>query len=209
MKLGTGDRKQTTMAAVLGVFALGACIFIYEEVFATGSPAPAPSPAPAATSPDPTVPAAMAPSKPATEANAKPARLNAATLDPTLHMEGMLVAESLAYSGVGRNIFSAQSAPPPVAIPKPVAQARINTPPPPPQPTGPPPPPPIDMKLFGVETAADGKRQACLLHDDTVYLASAGDVVLRRYKVLSVDAKSIQVVDMQNNNQQTLPLLTN
>jgi hypothetical protein len=42
-----------------------------------------------------------------------------------------------------------------------------------------------------------------------VYLASAGDVVLRRYRVIAVDAKSIQVEDLQTNNKQTLPLLTN
>jgi len=47
------------------------------------------------------------------------------------------------------------------------------------------------------------------LHEDNVYLANAGDIVLRRYKVIAVDAKSIQVEDMQNNNRQTLPLLAN
>jgi hypothetical protein len=55
----------------------------------------------------------------------------------------------------------------------------------------------------------NGARKAFLLHDDIVYTASAGDVVLRRYKVIAVDPKTIQVEDMQNNNKQTLPLLTN
>ena len=73
----------------------------------------------------------------------------------------------------------------------------------------PPPPPPIDLKFFGVETTADGTRQAFLLHDDSVFLASAGDVVLRRYRVVSIEAKSIRVEDMQYKNTQTLPLLTN
>jgi hypothetical protein len=40
-------------------------------------------------------------------------------------------------------------------------------------------------------------------------VAAAGDIVLRRYRVTSIDAKSIQVQDMQNNNTQMLPLLTN
>lgn len=133
-----------------------------------------------------------------------------ATLDPTLHMEAMMVTESVEYSGSGRNIFSAASAP--VAIPeakappRPVPQVVQGPPPPPP---GPPPPPPIALTFFGVTISANGTRQACLLHDDNVYLANAGDVVLRRYKVIAVDAKSIQVEDMQNNNRQTLPLLTN
>ena len=204
MNLGTGNKKETIMAAVLGVLALGACVFIYEEVFADGSSAPAPQPV-----------VATAPAKPATTngSAAKPA-LTSAALDPTLHMEAMLVSESLAYSGTGRNIFSMTSAPL-IAIPKPVSQARLNLPPPPPPvpcPPNcppPPPPPPIDLKFFGVKTAGDGSRVACLLHEENVFLASAGDVVLRRYKVVSVDAKSIQVEDMQNNNTQTLPLLAN
>jgi hypothetical protein len=88
--------------------------------------------------------------------------------------------------------------PPPVPCPP-------NCPPPPP----PPPPPPIELKFFGVETAANGARKALLLHDDNVFVASAGDVVMRRYRVISVDAKTIEVEDMQNNNKQTLPLLVN
>jgi len=147
----------------------------------------------------------------------KAAGHNRAALDPTLHMEAMLVTESLEYSGSGRNIFSASSAPV-VTIPNPITAARPkpglapvvvpcppNCPPPPP----PPPPPPIDLKFFGVETTADGTRQAFLLHDDSVFLASAGDVVLRRYRVVSIEAKSIRVEDMQYKNTQTLPLLTN
>jgi hypothetical protein len=128
-------------------------------------------------------------------------------------MEAMLVSESLEYSGSGRNIFSASSAPP-VVIPTPISKARVVAPPPPPIPCPPncpppPPPPPIDLKFFGVKTAPDGKREACLLQGENVYWASPGDVVLRRYRVIAVDAKTIQVEDMQNHNSQTLPLLAN
>lgn len=130
-----------------------------------------------------------------------------AQLDPTLRMQAMLVTESLVYSGSGRNIFSPNSAP--VDIPKPIALARPKPgpPPPPPPPPGPPPPPPIDLKFFGTATAANGMRQAFLLHGDDVFLASNGDIVQRRYKVISVLANSIVVEDMGNNNRQTLPLL--
>ena len=41
MNLGMGNRRQTIMAGVLGVVALGACIYLYEELFATDTPAPA------------------------------------------------------------------------------------------------------------------------------------------------------------------------
>ena len=40
-----------------------------------------------------------------------------------------------------------------------------------------------------------------------VFLASDGEIVQRKYKVISVSANSILVEDMANNNRQTLPLL--
>ena len=216
MKLASGkgseDRKK--IAAVI-VFVLIASALVYFEYFYTAAPAttaPVAVPAPAASANN-TAPS----SNPPSGAAAKPLGTTSAALDPTLHMEAMLVTESLEYSGSGRNIFSASSAPV-VTIPNPITAARPkpgpapvvvpcppNCPPPPP----PPPPPPIDLKFFGVETTADGTRQAFLLHDDSVFLASAGDVVLRRYRVVSIEAKSIRVEDMQYKNTQTLPLLTN
>jgi hypothetical protein len=204
MNLGAGNRRQTISAVTLGVFALGACFYIYDELFATGGSNAAPAPA---------APVATAPARPASGAggqHAARAITATGTLDPTLHMQAMLVSEAVTYSGSGRNIFSAQSAPPAVPIPQPVASARPVPPIPcPPNCPPPPPPPPIDLKFFGLEISSNGARLACLLHDDAVYLASPGDVVLRRYKVLSIDPKSIQVQDMQNNNTQVLPLLAN
>ncbi len=206
---GAEDRKK--MAAKIGFVLIAAALF-YFEYFYTGAPA---TPAPVAAAP-----AASAGNNPATAAPgaaAKQVGTTSAALDPTLHMEAMLVTESLEYSGSGRNIFSPNSAPPPVVIQKPLASARItamapavvpcppNCPPPPP----PPPPPPIDLKFFGLVASSNGTRQAFLLHEDSVFLASVGDVVLRRYRVVSIEAKSIRVEDMQYKDTQTLPLLTN
>src|ERR1017187_6490575 len=221
MKLGTGNRRQTILAGVLGVLALGACIFIYEEVFGGGTtPSAAPAPveaivpategAPARATPNTVAAEPAATPAPVAGRPAKPVGTASSALDPTLHMEAMLVSEQVEYSGNGRNIFSPNSAPP-VVIPTPIAKARnqaaVN--PPPPQPAGPAPLPPIPLKFFGFETSTNGKRQAFLLHDDDVYLAFAGDVVLRRYRVIAIDARTIQVEDMQNKNTQTLPLLAN
>jgi hypothetical protein len=139
---------------------------------------------------------------------AKSLGTTSAQLDPTLRMEAMLVTEAVVYSGSGRNIFSANSAP--VDIPKPIVPVRttkaLPTGPPPPPP-GPPPPPPIDLKFFGTATSANGVRRAFLLHGEDVFLASDGDIVQRRYKVITVSANSIVVEDMANSNRQTLPLL--
>jgi len=131
-----------------------------------------------------------------------------AQLDPTLHMEAMLVTESLVYSGNGRNIFSPNSAPT-VAIPR--LLARVRTPallaPVRTGPIGPPPPPAVDLKFFGTETNAAGERKAFLLHGEDVFYVSSGDIVQRRYRVITIDPRSMVVEDIPNNNRQTLPLL--
>ena len=52
-----------------------------------------------------------------------------------------------------------------------------------------------------------GSGRAFLLHGEDVFLASDGDIVQRRYRVMSIAANSMVVEDMANNNRQTLPLL--
>jgi len=154
--------------------------------------------------------AAMPPGNAVGAAAQTPATTSAA-LDPTLHMDAMLVTESVAYEGTGRNIFSAVSAPPPIVIPKAIASARTTTvaaPPPAYRASGPPPPPPIDLRFCGYFVSS-GVKQAVLVHGDEVYLASAGKIVMRRYRVVSIAANSIQVEDMPNDNTQTLPLTAN
>ena len=201
---GSEDRMKI---AAVAVFALIAATLIYFEYFYSGTPTP-PAAAPVASQNN----AAPVP-YPSPATAARTVGTTSSALDPTLHMDAMLVTESLEYSGSGRNIFSANSAPV-VTIPEPVAAARPKTeqaavvvPCPPNCP--PPPPPPIDLKFFGVESSPNGARQALLLHADSVFLASAGDVVLRRYRVVSIEEKSIRIEDMQYQNTQTLPLLVN
>jgi hypothetical protein len=116
----------------------------------------------------------------------------------------MAAAESLEYAGKGRNIFSMSSAPA-VVIEKPKGPIR-------PMQTvaqGPPPPPPIDLKFFGYVSHKDGDRRVFLLHGDDVFIASVGDVVDHRYKVVQIAPLSIQVEDIPFNNTQTLPLIQN
>jgi hypothetical protein len=206
MNLGSSeDRKKIVAMAVFVVIASG---LVYFEYFDAGSPE-TPATTPAATAAPATEGAPVAAPAAVAGKAAKPMATSSSALDPMLHMEAMLVSESVVYAGSGRNIFSPNSAPPPVVIPKPDAKARPVA-----QAVAPVVPqipqiPPIDLKFFGFETSENGKRQAFLLHNDDVYLASAGDIVLRRYRIVAVDPKTIQVEDMQNKNTQTLPLLTN
>jgi len=137
-------------------------------------------------------------------------QLSSAQLDPTLHMEAMLVTESLVYSGSGRNIFSGEDEKPPVVIPPPVATARNTQPPPPVHQQGPftPPLPPIPLKFFGTSVSQKGIRSAFLLNGDDVFIAAVGDIVERRYRVVSIAENSILVEDIPNTNKQTLPRTT-
>ena len=198
----TDQQKKIVAGSVFGVLAIG--VLYFEMAGPGGTPTVAPAPVVTTVS--------TSGRGVSGGAGVAPRRLGttAAELDPTLRMGPMLVTESLVYSGTGRNIFSAASVP--VALPKPIASARptavaaipVTT-----GPIGPPPPPPIDLKFFGTATTASGGRQAFLLKGEDVFLASAGDIVQRRYKVVSIAANSILIEDLVNSNRQTLPLLVN
>jgi hypothetical protein len=200
MRIGTEDKKKLAILVVVGTLGIGSIVYIYSTLMGSDTPPPAAAPVVTAKPAAPAVKAAKPSSGVAVNVGT-----TSAELDPTLKMNPMLVTESLVYSGSGRNIFSTASMP---VIPKPVASVRpkaappVYTPPP-----GPPPPPPIDLKFFGTATSANGKRQAFLLKGDDVFLASDGDVVQRRYKVITVAANSVLVEDLVTNNRQTLPLI--
>ncbi len=198
MKMGAEDRKKLIAAASFGVLAIG--YLIYTLVGSGGSSDSAP-PAPA-----PSVATANAQS-----AAARPnPRALPSQLDPALHPEGMILTESLVYSGIGRNIFLAAGTAPAgtaaVKIPRPLAPARYV--PPVPVNNLPVPPAPIDLRFFGTATGRDGKRQAFFLRGDDVFLASTGDVLNRRYRVGAISLNSVEVTDLTDNNTQRLPMST-
>jgi hypothetical protein len=194
------DKKKALAIGGFVLLAVGILYFELGDLFVSTPPAPVPV---ATTVASPARPASGIATKAPTAAT------STLQLDPTLRMGPMLVTEALVYSGGGRNIFSGSSVP--VEIPRAIAPARPKGPVAPVYvaPTGPPPPPPIDLKFFGTATSGNGARQAFLLHGEDVFIAAAGDIVQRRYKVISVAANAIVVEDMTNNNRQTLPLLTN
>ncbi len=213
------DKKTIVVVSIFGVLLLVFVVYAYDSFFGG-------SPNPAATAPVVTAPVVTRSSESAeTESTVVPAgnarrgegpapgvaatrmASTSSSLDPTLDESAMLRTESLVYSGTGRNIFSAISAPP-MVIPTNVPKARpgVVLPVMPPMPVGPPPPPPINLKYFGTAVRVNGRRQAFLLQGEDVYLASEGDIVARKYRIVTIGTTNIQVEDLVNKDTQTLPL---
>ena len=120
LKIGTEDKKKVAIAAGLGVAVLGLVIYNVSSMFSGGS-TPAPVAAPAVATAPVTAPT-TAPVNPEARPRQRvfpaiggheAAKISGsmANLDPTLHPEVMAQAESLVYSGKGRNIFSMFSVP--------------------------------------------------------------------------------------------------
>jgi hypothetical protein len=201
--VGTENKKRVYQLGALVVIMLGIAAW---ELFGGSSSTPTPAPAAPAVVTTPVASTASQTAQDTTPGGgyshpaAKVSGL--AALDPTLHPEIMRQAESLEYTGRGRNIFSLTSMP--TEIPKPVASVRqvaVSTGPPPP-----PPPPPITLGFYGYASEKSGQKQVFLLHGDDIFIASEGDVVDRRYRVVKIGPASVQVEDIPYHNTQTLPL---
>jgi hypothetical protein len=112
-------------------------------------------------------------------------------------------------SDAGRNPFAYGVRPvPPPPPPPPVAAmpAAPLMPVRPPEPVG---PPPIGLKLSGITTPTPGGRVIVTLQDPAskaTFLASEGDVVDGRYKVVKVGTTSVVVSYVDGTGQRTLPL---
>ena len=203
MKVGAEDKKKVYLASGLVVVML--IVAVWEIFGPFGGPKPVAAPAAVVTAPPPAATSSETAQGSATGTSSghQAAKLSSlASLDPTLHPEIMRQAESLEYTGHGRNIFSLLSVP--TDIPKPVApirEAHVDPGPPPP-----PPPPPITLGFYGYAAEKGGQKQVFLLHGDDIFIASEGDVVDRRYRVGKIGTASVQVEDIPYHNTQTLPL---
>jgi hypothetical protein len=207
LRVGAENKRQLYMAIGLGALLLIIAIVQVPKFFGTSSPAPVSTPPPVVTRPAATAAPSGAANATATPYAHEAIQLpSSSALDPALHPELMAQAEDTTYKGNGRNIFSPDSAAPePVHIEKPKA-FRPSAPLPPP---GPPPPPAIDLKFYGYSSVNGGSRQIFLLHGDDIFLAREGDVVDRRYRVVSIRPFSVEIEDIPYHNTQSLPLSQN
>ncbi|MFZ1940656.1 MAG: hypothetical protein WBA18_21085 [Terracidiphilus sp.] len=202
LALGAENKKQVYLLVVLGAcIVIGGGFELYSN-FATPS---TPSAPPAVNAPNLHTPPAQGATL--TE-GAEAQKLTNADIDPTLHFDKLAQTEDVEYEGTGRNIFSMDSAPPPIE--KQLASARPN--PAPVVPQGPPPPPKppaIDLKYFGYEQDGDKAFKAFFVHGEDIFMAHSGEIVDHRYKVGAIRPMSVEITDLAYNNTQTIPLTSN
>jgi hypothetical protein len=188
VKLGTENRKQLIVLAVVG----GIAILTMAYEFWPVSSKPAPAAAQTAT------PGKVQMHR---SASGKMVPVVEPRLDPTLDLKLLSQSEEIKYEGNGRNIFVAGSV---ANIPKPrgngTAVAKTFTPPPVP------PPPPITLKFFGFANRPGDTKKVFLSQGEDIFIAAEGDIVDRRYRVLRISPTAVDVEDVLNNNRQSLPL---
>ena len=159
---------------------------------------------PASTASTPGAPSAATPAKKASNRGKNSAKKTSkapSSLDPELRYDWLQASEDTKYEGAGRNIFKAQA-----EIPQPVApvgdkETEAEKGPPPP-----PPPPPINLKFFGFANKPGEAKRIFLSQGEDVFIASEGDTVDRRYKVMRISPTSVEIEDEMNNNRQSIPL---
>jgi hypothetical protein len=206
--MGNAKKWQIYLAMSVIVVSLAGVVYEIKDYFSDSS---TPPPAPVAAKP-----AALASSKAAvahTAASQGPEaqKLSNAGIDPALHLEILARAEKIEYLGTGRNIFSAESAPPPPekllasARPNQAGQPNVTTPSGPAKPVA----PPIDLKYFGYTQTKDKSLQAFFVHGEDIFAARNGEIIDHRYKVGVIQSTSVQVTDLGYNNTQTLQLQGN
>jgi hypothetical protein len=136
-------------------------------------------------------------------------------IDPTLELDKLAKLREVQLEGGTRSLFEISNAPPAelVAIKEPVkikpTPVGPVAPPPPPPPPEPPKAPPIPLKFYGfVNQSKAGDKRAFFLDGEDIVIATEGDMIKKRYKIVRIGINSATVEDTQfkTNSQQTLPL---
>ena len=200
MKLGTENRRNTILAAVLGVVAVIA--LAYQFIPASSTIASTGTGTGAVASP---LSALTRPGLRRGSGSAAKKERPPQSLDPTLHLQQLNAIEQIKYEGSGRNIFVSQSE---VVIPKPLTAGTANpnepniyrVPPPAAQ-------APIPLKFFGFANQPGETKKVFLSKGEDVFIAGEGEIIDRRYKVVRISPTSVEVQDVVGSGPpQSIPL---
>ena len=147
-------------------------------------------------------------------------RADPAKTDPTLRLELLARLQKVAATAGGRSLFDFSNAPvklpddvkisPKKGGPKGDGPTVTEVKPPvtpviPPGPPAEPPPPAIPLKFYGFVQGQGGKRAFFRLGEEEIFMASEGQLIQARYKIVRIGLSSAMVEDTQvKNNQQAL-----
>ena len=207
MKLGTENRKELIVAAVLGVVLLAVLVYQF-----TPSSSTIASTAQATTTTDSLALPPNGPRPAARHGSGTTGKKERApqSLDPTLQLQLLAESQAIKYEGSGRNIFIAQAEdvkiPPPQGpgvTDKPGADNKdaIYHPPIVPAAT------PIPLKFFGFANRPGEPKKVFLIKGDDTFIAGEGEIVDRRYKVVKISPTSVDIQDVVvSGPPQSIPL---
>lgn len=119
---------------------------------------------------------------------------------PDLELRLDLLRRPIRRVQVGRNIFEYQvrAAPPspPVVAPPPPAPGPVAAS-----------APPAPLRFYGfAEGGSGGPRRVFLTDGEEIFIASEGDTLLRRYRVVRVGATSLELEDVVGGRRWVVPL---
>ena len=145
--------------------------------------------------------------------------LDPATVDPSLRSDLLAKVQKVNLAGGSRSLFDFGQAPipkeptPPIIIPNknPMAdaiKAAMGNPGPPISMTPPAPSKtPIPLKYYGFQGGPrQASKRAFFLEGDEIRIASEGELIGKRYKVVRIGLTSAVLEDTQQSYEQTLPL---
>ena len=228
-----GLGAQPKKVAFLGVLVLLLAYFFYSNVLApsddipqgkartvTAAP-PAAAPAGSFGLPKSTRPAARRGAqtlRPEFKMGSREKESDPTAIDPTLRLDLLAKVQGVTLEGGDRNLFQFGSAPLPkrpepkirpaagAAAPAlgpngfPVANVPVAAAPLPP-------PPPIPLKFYGYSNRGQqGEKRAFFLDGDEITVATEGQTIKGRYKVIRIGINSVVVEDLPFKNRQTLAL---
>lgn len=136
-------------------------------------------------------------------------------IDPTLRLDLLEKLQKVGLEGGKRALFEASQAPVQLAKvvkePPKVIPSKLVGPQPPAAEVKPPEPmaPPVPLKFYGfVNQQRAGAKRAFFLDGDDIIVATEGQLLKNRYKIVRIGVNSAVVEDTQfKNHQQTLPLI--
>ena len=145
------------------------------------------------------------------------------TVDPTLRLELLARLEKVQISGGMRSLFDFSNVPMsdtgPIAriipspkkgpaSPKPFIGPMTKPPDPPKLVVQPPQAPPIPLKFYGFTSGSRGaNKRGFFLDGEEIVVASEGELIKKRYKVIRIGLANVTMEDTQYSQQQTLPIV--